>query len=1077
MPGPPQKLSILLTGSVDNRSEREMVQPVAQQGTIVKLRASTNTRLSVRPGGIARSPKFTEVPNPTADLFVASKAGTARSALVSAANRKATIALIPGASITSTPQVIADAGRAPYGTTNLEAARPTGTGSQKQANLVRVSDAGSIGQRKPITHVAVAYNEALDQVWYAYWEAQQSEPDGTPTHGSLIVSATRADGTALVAPTFSPIVSNDSLGSVSLNGYSVWAGLTSHGVNGVLLWFTDPTTNQVKVRPVSIDARSALVYPASIVAAMNLAPNSPTHGIDVCSGGTDYAYLVCTQAGSVDDCVTVKWSAVSNSYVIGHTLPGAALGGGQVAISSEEIRGTRHVAVCAGSVTNNVTTMALYTTNLALAWPAATKPRQGIVGVGFADDSVYLGGSGYEPRAVYVVGAVTGSFDTTYDDTSNPLVDLQTYHKQLSNGADRGSTGDHFAWRSLQAHVAQWSPRPGITVPVMAVAPAYGATGAEIGGANYADDPSLDVYVLDVNDTRPALIARLGVVRGIQSPVRPQAEPRLASKSLVISGQRAFIVYRQSSDAAAIGQFRAGSPARYVTLDMSPSQPSVAHDRDGSAFVAGALPLQWDGNEIFELSGVLRTPHIGSWGNGGGGLADGVYSYRAITRWTDSSGLTHRSRPSRIMTFTEGSGTNGVFVGTSVVESMSSQTPDVLVYSTETNGKTLHLMAILPNVTTSRAAASAIITAANPMIYTTEADGAELAPQPPPPAHDIAIIGQRCWILDAEVRGRWVYSKYRIAGIGYEFHPALELIIPSGAGDGMAAREWNGQPVFLCERAVYATSGDGPLNNGQGGSYAPPVKLSDYGCSNTASVAVFPGGIIWQFGDRFVLLNGNGINLVPDFVCTHDVSAAVVLTRYSEVLFFSSTVAEIRVFNYEFSRWTIWDSETLAETVQQASLLPWDPDTVLVYSQSSGLTRRLDCVSISAAAHMTFDTDWLLLGGDFQDNVELLDLVFGAVVNGPHGIEIKIFTDYNDATPTTALSWDAAKITELAGTSGRYTLRCDPVQPNFRAVRVLVRDVVAAGANTQGMGPRALTLSYQINGQLFEDAFLQDSHK
>jgi hypothetical protein len=1077
--GAPLKLSLLLNGGVNNRSEPELVQPVAAQGSTIKLRASTNTRLSRRVGTVARSPSFVQVDNPLA----AAVPGEARYGLFTAAHGKCTLALRAPYHLHGSP-VYADAGRVTPGNALSTYTGDTAT-TQVSAATPLVVDAGAVGQYAAISNIANVYSETLDQVWTFYWAYSSSD------YSYPYASVRKGDGTLIAYPQilavsggFLPVAAE----TAGL-GYPLWCGVTEHGANGIVVWWQLPTDHTIYCMRLTVNASGLIVALAAsssvaVLPAYATSSADPAYGIDVCSGGDSYAYIATTLGASPNNGRVIQWDVVSQAAVGGYSFAGASLGAGQTAISSQVIRGTRYVACNFGSVTNNQTTVGCFAGGSMTPTWTVVLAEQGGQAVGFLDVG-YDDAGNAGPRTVHLIGVVSGSsaagLNRTSLATNAPWICrtiMRTCH--LATGSDSLTVATEISlpFRSLQTHAAQWSPTTSTTFPVFGTAPTYGKGTDAVGQADYVDDPSIDFYA--VRDWQHACpIARIGCVRGtLQAPARIQVERRLQSKSFCVVGQRGFAAYRQLSETSGISSADValgfqGSSGRYAVLDFSPTQLSVAHDKDGSVYVASALPYQWDGRDLFEMGGFLHTPHLSNLISGGSPLA-GNFHARVVHRFQDAAGSMHRSRTSAIHEFSLAAQATYLFADPG--QTMSRRIPLLYYYASEANGKTEHLFEVTSDLWSTLNSA---VSTAYPMVYTTEADGTELAPQPPPPAWDFGIVGSRMWGVDAELRTRAFYSKLRVAGIGYEFHPALEVAVPSGSGDLFAVREWAGFPVLIAERAVYQVSGDGPTNQvgGGGGSFSPPVKISDYGCTNTASVAVFPTGMIWQFRDRFVLLDANGVQLVPDFLCTEDVSAALVLTRYSEVLFFSATTAGARVYNYEFGRWTTWDSETLPDPVTQVSLLPYDPDTALVYSASTGILRRLECDTYGAAAHMTLETDWLLLGGDFQDHVELRDLVFSAVVNGPHGLEVNVYTDYEDDTATTERSWTADEIATLSDATGRYTLRIDPVQPNCRAVRIRVRDVVEAGDNTQGMGPRALTVSYQLNGQLFEDSFLQNSHK
>jgi hypothetical protein len=282
--------------------------------------------------------------------------------------------------------------------------------------------------------------------------------------------------------------------------------------------------------------------------------------------------------------------------------------------------------------------------------------------------------------------------------------------------------------------------------------------------------------------------------------------------------------------------------------------------------------------------------------------------------------------------------------------------------------------------------------------------------------------------------------------------------------------------VVFAQRGVYQISGDGPNNNASAGAFYPAVKISDIACTSTASVVEYPGGIMWQSGGRFARLSGAGIAYDDAFNCTHDVSAAVCVPRYDEVWLFSATVPEIRVYNYALDRWTVWDSEVLSSPVTSAVSLPWDEDTILTYSVSDRTFRRFTADSVSSAAHVTFETDWILLDADFQSHVILRDVIFSGAIAGPHSLELSIFVDY-ETSASTVETWAAATLSANA-TNGRYTVKKEPMKQDGRAFKIRIRDVVApAEPNPAGLSPRAITLLYAVDGQQYEEVFNADMRR
>ena len=1068
MPTKDLKISVLLSGGIDNRAEPELTQPVVKQGDVLTLRASTNTRLGVKRGGVVRAPKFTSVSRPGFAL----PAGDPCWGLLPSTSGKTTLQQnlsVQGGYVVGN-HLYQDAGRDTHGPASMGYQQSALGGNQLLTISARVDDGEQIGGNEAYTDASVCWNESTGEVWYAWMEFYEGFGQGLfPCFSVYSPTGTRySSGRYNISPiAYTP--------GTSINP---WNAITSHGANGVRYWYIDTATNQLRMQRVFLRSDTGSITQdaaVNVYAVGSGAASLAAETVDICEGGDSYVYVHLTEGTNTRLLkVRIADGSVESSYVFSGARPGST---GPIAIASYVLGSTRLVAAMVSG--SGTTTSMTFDASLVPQMTTSSTDTATRVACGFA---VNMGsGTFYGQAAVFLTSIVrgdvaTGPWSSVTDrrtvTTRVDMVDLASLEKRYVT---------EYPYMILQTGVTHWSPKSGSTWPLFAMAPAYSASGTGVGDTNYAEDPSLDVYaVTSVLTSSP--VARVGTVRGIAAPVRTLFDrPPSASNRWATIGNKSLLTYVQQSEQQYVPTLldsRSGD-ARWVRFDWTGRQPSFATDKDGSTHVAAALPWTWDGREIFEAGGLLHAPRLGKPSDAGAyapSFPAGAYRYRAVMRWTDATGVTHRSRPSNEVLHTLASTGQlpGVMVTTQT--SLSTKQAHWALYMSKANGKTLHLASVATQATWS--ANIAVVDESEPLLYSTEADGQELAPQAPPPLHDISVIGARLWGIDGEYRTRLVYTKLRVAGFGYEWHPALELTTPSGAGKAMAVRELGGQPIVICESGVFTVSSDGPNNQvgGGGQSFTTPQRVSDVGCTSTQSVASFPGGLMWQWRDRFVLMSGGAPQLLPDFLCTHDVSCTVTLPRYSEVLFFSATQPEIRVYNYEVGKWTTWDSQVLAAPVTHAALMPFDEDAVLVYCQSTGLVYRLDAQSISSAANMTWDTDHVLLGGDFQDHVIVREAVFSGVIAGPHGIEISFWMDY-ESSPSNVVTWTSAEIAALA-VNGRYTLRYELPKQDCRAIRVRVRDIVAPGeANPAGVSPRALTLYYAIDGQVYEEVFTQGSFK
>lgn len=1045
MTSPDKKLSLLLTGGADNRTFSEFVSPVITQGESPKLRQSVNTRFSRVPGTCTRAPKVTQIATLAggSDAWGLVPSGAGRNTL-----------RFDGPEQGYSRFIVGDG--------QADTAMGSGIGATGQEVYLpaRISGAGALDPVPCVANIAIGHNSHWGYVVRAY-----------PTITAdllaiyIMVSVWMPDGREIVQPT--------SLGGFTLSTNVVWIGVTTHGVNHNRVWYHSP--NGICYREVYPSGKTLGIGSEVVV----VVPGRPVGAsMDVVSDGSTHAYLAHSQAGSTTGATLRRVDVTTGATTHSVNFAGALNGGGDCSVmyspsvkSTSYPSGPARVGVAFSRVTGSTTTVAVYDSTLTVV--GAPYEKSG----GNGDCCVAFSSDGTNAKLVLCVSSNVGSFATA------PGTLLQTTASVFSlDGLGPTwpaiSGGHTFPYATLQAQASEW--RVGDTVvPLVVLGRHYGNTYATFGDLDYVEDASHELYAMYGT---PRAIARYGTLRGNSLPAQTLAHQALARGMFCVSDS-VHAVYKKAPINTVSPPLSHG---RYVVLDLSAHQPSIAHDKDGACLIAAAMPAQFDGNALAEIGGPLHAPRISLVNTISGGLLPaGVYRFAAVYVWTDNAGVSHRSKPSNVVTHTFNGTTDRAYLYVTPPAGLLDGTMyggdlakiAIQTYVSPKNGNTLHLLSELRLSSTQYVYAFSITTEgdlARPQLYTTATAGEEIPGQCAPPLRDIAIIGSRAWGIDAEFPTRWVYSKLRIAGVGYEFAPAFEGHLPSGSGEALAIREWNGMAIILAQHGVWQVAGDGPNNNASAGSFGEPVKLSDIGCSSTASAVCYPGGIMWQSGTRFVKLDGQGIDYVADFDCLYDISAAVLLRRDNEIVFLSSSAAEARVYNYAMRKWSTWDSQTIPDPVDCAALLPWNDDIVLLHSSSTGKSYRLDANTVSTAESMVWDTDWFLLGSDFQDHALVRDLVLNGAIVGPHSVTIEVFVDYEE-TASTSHTWDEAWLTANA-VGGRYTVRLEPVSQNCRAMRIKVYDTVAEDELVRdGMAPRSLTIVYALEAPLYEDAFVQGS--
>jgi hypothetical protein len=1061
------KVSVLLNGGVDEQASTELGGPVASQGASLTLRASRNTRLSERRGTCVRAPYQSEGSSLSG--------GEVHGMVSAAAGRNVVTFRRPGQtgnSVLTAEGIIGLPGTGQL-VSPLDPTLP-----QNSYIPCQITRAGAVPSAASLNYASTCLDHTTGYIWTAYLAYTK---DGSIGGGDVFVTVSDQDG-AVIAP---PVV-------VFRNGATQpWLGLTAHGASGVRIWYSLNT----QLMSAALTLVDTVVVSGTVMFALTINAGAAmgidtglTFGADGVADSTfeQYAYVTTERSGAPFEGKVHRIDV--NTYAV-VTSPATFLsmgGGGSTDIVFEKIDGAHYVGVGWNGYTGDYVAGAILNpTTLAVINFDSTSGGADR----FSDTAVqFLSTPALGTHLIVANSYTDGSFDSlTYNGCI--LYSLPMTTNVLTQRM-------YIPWMGLSSTGATIRFADDELYPLFDMVPRYGIDAQAPDHPDHVVDPSVTVYLIgDLTSFTP--VARYGCVRFTLAPAYIGLAMPLNNSTLNY-GTKLYATYLKDTVGSSL---QTDHPVRFVELDFAPFQPPVAHDKDGSAYVAAALPVQWDGTEIVEMGGPLYAPHITI--NAGAGTGDiypvGAYSMACVYTWHDASGLEHRTAPA-VVNFT-GTGTPITVYITGPVSMRDGErqsTLDAFIYTTETNGATAHLLPERPftfaNIVQLAGDLSYPDTALK-QLYSRGTANEEQTPQPPPPAHDIAIIGDRCWILDAEMRSRVVHSKHRIAGVGFEFHPAYEIVLPAGAGRTMAVREWQGSVVVFTEYAIYGISGSGPDNlvgNPSGGSFSAPQLLAYVGTTSRESVIQTPAGIYFQRGSDFFVFAGGQPTALQGVQPETPVSGATLLRNQDEVAFLVD--GEWKVHNYALNRWTMWDAPALGSLVHP---LGFDPGATLIVGSNDPDVEgdppqtfySMDAETLSYDADMSWETDWVVLGGDFQDSVLLHETIFSARWGSAHGITVEVFTNYEESessTGYTSRSWTETEILGLLGGYDRYTLHVSPQRQDTKAIKVRITEAAPLADPEvpydewpvrHGVAPICLTFRYTVQAQVHEASRIQGSYK
>lgn len=382
-----------------------------------------------------------------------------------------------------------------------------------------------------------------------------------------------------------------------------------------------------------------------------------------------------------------------------------------------------------------------------------------------------------------------------------------------------------------------------------------------------------------------------------------------------------------------------GALSRTV-FDFTPTSPTRIHNVPcGGVFVAGAFPLQYDGQALVE-AGYSSAPEFTTAPNlpgnkvtvsnndANGLIAAGTYTYYAVFCRRDAYGNIIRSSPSSpyIVTTT---GTKNRVIFPQIYYSRAPGTQIEYYRTTLIAPLQPQLVGKTPNGTGfTDTLADASITS-NPTLYTYSG---EYPNDPPPAVFSMAVGETRAYIIPSDARNTIWCSKKFSPGRSIEWTTNL-LLTEGGTHSGnftaIAVLDTN-VIVFKQDQILYFY-GDGPDNAGSTGSFSAFQKLaSDVGCIDPGSLAIIPAGLLFRSQRGIELLTRAlqvtyvGFPVEPLAQSLTAISSATVMPQYQQVRFTSPIAGEpTLVYDYLSTRWSTYSGMNALSTANVLGNFWW----------------------------------------------------------------------------------------------------------------------------------------------------------
>lgn len=323
------------------------------------------------------------------------------------------------------------------------------------------------------------------------------------------------------------------------------------------------------------------------------------------------------------------------------------------------------------------------------------------------------------------------------------------------------------------------------------------------------------------------------------------------------------------------------SPQRKTVALLSfTTMSKVTHARElgSTVFLPGGLIYRDDG-ATFETPTFPIYPETptGTSAAAGAMTASGAYSYRVVFRAGDAAGRVYRSAGSVPFAITLGAGDGTVNLAVfnlrvrrgdaniNRTDGYGQVTAEIYRRGPAASGATLYnkVGEVLMDTLTDTVAFADTMSDANAALgEAAYFNGQVLENFHPPATRLLEVNGNRVGLVNAEEPTEFWFSKEYKAGTGLAFNPLNKVTITGdGFGEMTALAAMDGNWILFKSGAIYALSGDGPNDLGQGSFNAPRAVSRTVGTMNPSSLLETPDGIMFQATTGGMWLLDRGLNV------------------------------------------------------------------------------------------------------------------------------------------------------------------------------------------------------------------------
>jgi hypothetical protein len=428
----------------------------------------------------------------------------------------------------------------------------------------------------------------------------------------------------------------------------------------------------------------------------------------------------------------------------------------------------------------------------------------------------------------------------------------------------------------------------------------------------------------------------------VESTIAPQANARMLAGEVSFSDVAFSVELTRGRSSVVESQYERGrfffvTPTvsldglehRLSVMSLSACDPQrfSSCEIGGGLYIAAGIPWCYDGWEGHELGFPHRPQHPNtSNGEIHCGISSATYptyqtpgDYWVALVWENVDGLGRMSRsaPSICGPFTV-LANQRITVEWQTLGYTSHRALRPVAYVSTDNGITyIRSTQVIPHTPGATAAVSSVVLdpayiglSSSPTLYTS--DGL-LENAPLSPMRYACEWQGRLWFANG--RDVW-FSKEVIDGEEPSFNEALSFKLPV-ACSGLASLD--DRLLMFGREAIYWTSGDGPTDTGEGGSFAQPQRVpSDFGCIDARSIVRTEKGVCFQSRRGIEIIErGLGTRLISggvDKLLREDGYSQIVAASFdpeAQIVRFIATTGTASIILCWHTLWELWTTASV----------------------------------------------------------------------------------------------------------------------------------------------------------------------